>query len=99
MDRFERFNKIHKVFTEKTFPDIKDYRGPLRHLKEEVDEAIESGEEEEFADILMLLLSAFRLRFPGKTTNDLLSMCFEKLGQLKERQWAMNDQGYATHVK
>lgn len=96
---FEAFNISHARFTDSTFPDIKDFRGPLRHLLEEVQEAIDSGEEEEFADMFMLILSAFRLRFPGKNTHALLQMCFNKLAENRKRRWARNDKGYATHVE
>jgi len=93
------FDQAHKEFCETAFPDINDYRKPLEHMKLEIQEAITSGEPEEFADILMLLLSAFRLRFPKCNTDDLLSAAASKLIINRERTWEMNLEGFAQHVK
>lgn len=95
----ERFYRLHGKFVKEAFPEITDFRGPLKHLLKEVQEAIESGDEEEFADIFMLLLSAFRLRFPRKTINFLILISIEKLGRNKMRKWEMNDEGFAEHVR
>lgn len=97
---FESFNETHAAFCAEKFPDITDFRGPLRHLKKEVDEAIDSGDPEEFADMQILLLSAFRIRFPEKNTEHLIRMCFEKLKKCENREWGeINGEGFVEHVK
>lgn len=95
----KNFDRKHSEFTNRVFPQITDFRGPLKHMKKEVKEAIASGEPEEFADILMLLLSSFRLRFPLCNTDDLLKAAAAKLEICEGRDWKMNDQGFAEHVK
>lgn len=71
-----------------------DAKGPLYHLKEEVDELIESlgkggfDEEEECADCLLLLLDAFRIRYGNETSfNKLLHFSLNKLDVVKKREW------------
>jgi predicted house-cleaning noncanonical NTP pyrophosphatase (MazG superfamily) len=94
------FDEAHREFVEQTFPDVTDYRAPLEHMKEEVKEAIESGEPEEYADILMLLLSSFRLRFPELTTDDLLQFSVSKLIVNKQRKWGdVNEKGFREHLQ
>lgn len=69
-------------------------KGPLNHLKKEVDELIESlgkngfDEEEEWADCLLLLLDAFRIRYGNETSyNKLLHFALNKLAVIKDRDW------------
>ena len=100
MKSFQELNMVHKDFVDRKFPNITDWRGPLHHLSEEVKEAIESGEEEEFAYLQLLILSAFRLRFPGASTNHLIKMCFRKLKKLEGIEWGeVNDKGFQEHIK
>lgn len=68
--------------------------GPLNHLKEEIDELIEIvgeggiDEEEEWADCLLLLLDAFRIRYGNDTSfNKLLHFSLNKLEVIKKRDW------------
>lgn len=90
----------HANFVAEAFPTITDYRGPLRHMAKEVQEAIESGEPEEFADILLLLFSAFRLRFPGHSAYNLVNIAFDKLAVAQRRKWGkVNEQGFSEHIK
>lgn len=92
--------KYHADFVSRKFPEIRDYRGPLRHLKKEVDEAIESGEEEEFSDILLLLFSSYRLRFPNNSPDDLLKAAYLKLTACEGREWGkMNKEGFQEHIR
>lgn len=94
-----RLDSEHEDFCIRSFPDLTDYRGPLRHMAEEVQEAIESGEADEFADILLLLLSAWRLRFPGGNVGDLVHTAFKKLEVNKTRRWLkLNSEGFSKHI-
>jgi len=84
-------------FSEKQFGPRTDCRGPLNHLKEEIMElisAIEEGnrdhwsEQEEWADCLLLLLDAFRIRYGNDTSyNKLLHFALIKLDEIKQREW------------
>lgn len=83
-----------KEFSEGHFGKRTDASGPLHHLKEEVDELIESlgkggtEEEEEWADCLLLLLDAFRIRYGNDTSyNKLLHFALNKLEVIKKRDW------------
>ena len=81
-----------KKFSDGTFGPRSDPRGPLNHLKEEVIELIESidkdNEEEEWADCLLLLLDAFRIRYGNDVSfNKLLYFALNKLEIVKKREW------------
>ena len=93
------FDARHAEFVRRTFPEILDYRKPLLHLRGEVDEAMDGGDRHEFSDMLMLVLSAFRLRYPDLTTDDLLRDAYEKLAINEGRRWRMNADGFAQHVE
>lgn len=100
MEAFSRLNDAHADFVKRKFPNVTDWKGPLHHLEKEVKEAIESGEEEEFADMQLLILSAFRLRFPDKTVFDLIDMCFSKLNKCESREWGeVNELGFVEHIR
>jgi hypothetical protein len=79
-------------FSDKQFGIRTDPRGPLNHLKEEVEELLEAigqeNEEEEWADCVLLLLDAFRIRYGDDTSfNKLLHFALNKLDVLKQREW------------
>ena len=93
----EELNNKHKKFTDHAFPDITDYKATLQHLRREVDEALASGALEEFADIFLLLLSSYRLRFPERSISTLIDAANIKLQHNKNRKWVMNKQGFAEH--
>jgi len=86
-----------KEFSEKQFGPRTNPLGPLNHLKEEIIElitAIEEGnkdhwsEQEEWADCLLLLLDAFRIRYGNETSfNKLLHFALIKLDEIKQREW------------
>ena len=81
-----------KTFSEGQFGPRTDPRGPLNHLKEEVIELIDAiekdNEEEEWADCLLLLLDAFRIRYGNDVSfNKLLHFSLNKLEVIKKRKW------------
>lgn len=103
-----------KEFSEGQFGPRSDPRGPLNHLKEEVEELIDAieknkrwvsmgdhkiypteeeltlihAEEEEWADCLLLLLDAFRIRYGNDVSfNKLLHISLNKLEVVKKREW------------
>jgi len=87
-------------FSDKTFGSERPFTAPLHHLHKEVDEAIESGEIEEFVDMLLLLLDAYRKRFPDFTTETLLKCCQEKIPNLYNRKYGKPDEnGVVEHIR
>jgi len=69
-------------------------KGPLNHLKEEIQELLDVlgndgwKEEEEWADCLLLLLDAFRIRYRNETSfNKLLHFALIKLEIIKKRKY------------
>ncbi|MDD5648909.1 MAG: DUF550 domain-containing protein [Candidatus Nanoarchaeia archaeon] len=85
-----------KNFSDLQFGNRKgiEAKGPLNHLKEEVDELIEVlgqggfKEEEEWADCLLLLFDAFRIRYGNETSfNKFLHFALIKLEIIKKRTW------------
>lgn len=59
--------------------------GPLRHLKLEADEAIESNERDEYADCLLLILDAARRA--GFTYDYLIAVTLQKLAVCRTRTY------------
>ncbi|MFW6225718.1 MAG: dATP/dGTP pyrophosphohydrolase domain-containing protein [bacterium] len=99
-ERFEILRKNIYDFSEKTFGKGRSYREPLHHLKEEIDEVLESGEESEYADCLLLLLDSYSKRYPKKNVSDLIKSSEDKLEILKERKWNKPDEnGVFKHKK
>lgn len=87
-------------FSDAKFGSDVHYTVPLRHLKMEADEAIESGSVEEFADCLILILDAFRRRYPAGTTNLLLSAAFQKIEKNWHRKWVKDEAtGTFQHIE
>jgi hypothetical protein len=85
-----------KDFSENKFGKRKGIQamGPLCHLKEEINELLdvlgkgEWEEEEEWADCLLLLLDAFRIRYGNTTSfNKLLHFALIKLEIIKKRTY------------
>lgn len=82
-------------------------KGPLNHLKQEVDELLEAlgkggkEEEEEWADCLLLLLDAFRIRYGNNVSfNKLLHFALSKLDVIKKREWdKVPDENGVFHSK
>lgn len=91
-------DKITK-WSDSTFGENREPIAPLSHLSEEVEEAKSSPyDDEEYADIFMLLLDAYRMR--GKKFNDLLYHTFHKLEKNKNRNWGKpNENGVVKHIK
>lgn len=87
-------------FSDETFGKDRPFTAPLHHMKLEVEEVIQSGEEEEFADVLLLLLDSYRKKFPKNSTNDLLNCSANKIEKLKSRKWQKPDEnGVFQHVR
>jgi len=76
------------------------YTAPLHHMSKEVLEAIESGEAEEYADILLLLLDSWSKRFPGSSTDELLHAAESKIDILWTRKYGEPDEnGVYEHIR
>lgn len=87
-------------FSDRVFGIDRPYTAPLYHLKKEVDETIESGDVEEYADMLLLLLDSFRKKHPDKTTEDLLNVSYAKIVKCEDRQWGKPDKnGVIEHIR
>ena len=73
--------------------------GSLYHLREEVDELIDNpSDQEEWADVLTLILDAARRRTISAA--DLISWSYEKLFKNKKRKWGKPDaNGVVHHLK
>ena len=86
-------------WSDKTFGEGDRFRGTSSHLREEVEELIESnGNLDEFADCLMLLLDLGRMR--GFNTCDLMSATALKLEINKERKWGKPQPcGKVNHIR
>lgn len=55
------------------------WENALKHCKEEVDEALESGEHVEFCDIQLLLVSAYIQKYGVENIENLISGAMDKL--------------------
>ena len=101
MKSLEEIKNIVAEFSDKTFGTDRAFTAPLYHLKKEVDEAIESGEIEEFVDMFLLVIDAYRKKFPQYTTQHLLDACYEKLTVvLPKREWGNPDEnGVFEHIR
>lgn len=97
-------------FSEKQFGIRTNPIGPLNHLKEEIIELINEvekdqkdhwSEQEEWADCLLLLLDAFRIRYGNETSfNKLLHFALIKLDEIKQRDWDVEpDENGVYHSK
>lgn len=87
-------------FSDEKFGTERPFTAPLHHMKKEVEEAIESGEIEEFVDIQLLLLDAFRKRFPDFDAQTLIECCNEKIDALYKRKWGNPDEnGVVEHIR
>jgi len=94
-----------RKFSEGQFGKKTDPRGPLNHLKSEIIELIDAlgkdNEEEEWADCLLLLLDAFRIRYGNDVSfNKLLHFSLNKLEVVKKREWSKEpDKNGVFHSK
>lgn len=91
----------HARWSQATFGDDFDKGpiGPLKHLKEEVQEWIDNPKDRmEAADCFILLLDAYRRA--GGNVYDLILAAEEKLEICKNRKWSPPDEdGVCRHVK
>lgn len=87
-------------FSDKAFGKI-PFTGPLNHLLREIQEVINEEKSHapnennasllEFADCLLLLLNAFRIRHRDLLAGDLLRACMNKIEMNKKRTWNKPD--------
>jgi NTP pyrophosphatase (non-canonical NTP hydrolase) len=111
MEALQKLMDWNRDFCRRVFPKhADDPVAPLHHLKEEVEEVIESvkwdqasdkledSTLEEYADCLILLVgSATRL---GITAEQLLEASFDKMQKNEERDWGEPDEkGVYKHIK
>lgn len=97
----EEIKEMIAKFSDENFGNKRPFTAPLYHLKKEVDEAIESGEIEEFVDMTLLLIDAYRKRFPDFPVQTLLNCCEEKIVlTLPKRKWGKADEnGVIEHIR
>jgi hypothetical protein len=79
MTTLEDIKNLVARFSDESFGEQRPYTAPLYHLKKEADSASVTGEMEDFIDMQLLLLDAFRKRFPDVNTTMLLDSCKEKI--------------------
>ena len=77
--KLEDIKNLVAHFSDETFGEDRPFTAALYHLKKEVEQAIETGEMEDFVDMQCLLLDAFRKRFPNEPTQTLIDLCKEKI--------------------
>lgn len=100
MNKFDLLKDAIAEFSDRKFGVDRPYTAPLHHLKKEVDEAIEYGNILEFADMLLLLLDAFRKQFPTLNTENLIDASFEKIAICEKRKWNTPDgNGVIEHIR
>lgn len=87
-------------FSDDVFGKDRPFTAPLYHMKLKIDEVIESGDEEEFADVLLLLLDSYRKRYTNNSTQDLLNFAAKKIEILKNRKLQKPDpNGVIQHIR
>lgn len=87
-------------FSDSTFGSGRPFTAPLHHLKKEVDEVIESGAVDEYADCLLLLLDSYRKRHPELDADDLIEAAYQKLKVCRQRKWGNADEnGVIEHIR
>ena len=99
IDKLLKFQKIHGIWSDKTFGSHRSPKASLCHLKKEVEEVIEAlTDVEEYADCFILLLDAARLaNIPFPEIFDTMKKKFEKN---KNRRWAKPDEnGVSEHIR
>jgi hypothetical protein len=99
MTKLEQIKEDIAEWSDATFGAERNYTAPLYHLKEEVQETIESGELFEYADMFILLLDSYRMKYPTLSTDDLVKQCEIKLKINKARTWGKPDEnGVVKHI-
>ncbi len=88
------------MFSDETFGKERPYTAPLHHLKKEIEETIESGDAEEYADCLLLLCDSFRKRHPELDADDLIEIAYQKIKTCRQRKWGDPDEnGVIEHIR
>ena len=86
------------IWSDNTFGKDRDFKGPLNHLKLEIEEVIESeGKISEFIDCFMLLLDSFRK--VGGNEEILLQGLKNKLDINKLRKWKKSNNDIYLHIE
>lgn len=99
------------TFSDQAFGPSRSYLGPLNHLRKEIEEVIaadnlclgedpSNGSLMEFADCLLLLIDAYRLRHRGLPPEKLLVAAWNKIQINKRRDWGKPDNnGVIEHIR
>lgn len=89
-----------KKFSNKTFgnPQKCNFKIPLLHLKEEIDEVLSNPDDKiEWADCLLLFLDAVQRK--GFSIENIIDISHKKLKINKKRVWKKDSNGLYKHVK
>lgn len=100
MTEFGRFQEEAGRWSDSVFGVDRNPRGPIAHLKKEVDELLDNPYDDmEYADCLMLILDAARCA--GIPADDLLNTAWDKLAINRDlRDWGKPDaDGVVEHVR
>ena len=79
MTSLEDIKNLVAHFSDESYGADRPFQAVLYHLKRETDSAMSTGEMEDFVDMQLLLLDAFRKRFPDVDTQTLIDFCKEKI--------------------
>lgn len=87
----------------KEFIDLKGiangWEKALKHCKEEVDEALDSGEHVEFCDIQLLLISAYIQKYGVENIDNLIFGAMDKLLSRLDTNYIKGEDGIFRHEK
>ncbi|WP_417429305.1 dATP/dGTP pyrophosphohydrolase domain-containing protein [Kiloniella sp.] len=93
---FLKLYQAHQSWSEATFGTEKGPTGPLRHLIDEAQEAIECPDDiTEYVDCLFLITDAARRA--GFSLDELVSAGFDKLEVLKSRSYKRTPEGEPSY--
>ncbi|WP_120496542.1 dATP/dGTP pyrophosphohydrolase domain-containing protein [Kiloniella sp. EL199] len=93
---FLKLYQAHQSWSEETFGTEKGPIGPLRHLIDEAQEAIDCPDDiTEYVDCLFLVTDAARRA--GFSLDDLISAGFDKLEVLKGRSYKRTPEGEPSY--
>ena len=81
----DELKNIVGVYSDEVYGPDRTYAAPLEKLHEEIQECMQGGEIEEYADCLLCLLDSFRKRYPHQSTSFLLISAEHKLQVLRTK--------------
>lgn len=95
----EEVKALVSKFSDDHFGKDRPFTSPLLFLQMEVKALKKSGEMEDFVDCLILLIDAFRKRFPDVPAQKLIDFCKEKIEVIiPARSWKkINHFNYDNH--